>query len=105
MDYYNKNKPDEEYVLLCSKDLLNTIKGAGNKRDLWYSFWRRETKKISYKLLWYSIVSHIVHGNSTIKTVEELRDFIYYSTKQIKNNKENKWSEKNENKVYNTDSR
>ncbi len=105
MKYYNKNKPDEEYLHICREVLVDTIIGAGNKNNVSHSFWRRNKKDISYRLLWYNIVSHIINGNSTLKTVEELHNFIYYSTKQIKNNKENKWREKNENKNDNTHSR
>ena len=92
MQYRPKRESDvtdfEKEIIVC-----NEIK---NK------FKSRKKKDLTYKELWYAIVSCILHGNSHIQTVDELLEYLWYSRYTKNNNKENKWRKKYENKIYNT---
>ncbi len=106
MNYYDSFKPKREQdVLDFEKEILLTLNNNAYKRAIKLKFKNRRNKIISYRLLWYGIVSCILQGDSQLKTVDELLSYLWYSKYQNNNKNENKWSKKYENKIYNTHSR
>tara|TARA_R110000851_G_scaffold221079_2_gene373880 strand:- start:671 stop:1075 length:405 start_codon:yes stop_codon:yes gene_type:complete len=100
--YYDIFKPKRESdVIDYQHEILVAMKSA-TKETLNNKFTNRKNGSMSYRQLWYGIVSCILHGDSHIKTVDELLEYLLYSKYTHNNNIENKWRNKYENKIYNT---
>ena len=97
-------KYNSKELVLIEEDLINTMK-VGAKVSLRAAFCWHKEGVLSLKKLNNNIKHHILHGNSTLSTSEELNAYIYYSLNVKINNKENKWRNKNENKISYTNCR
>tara|TARA_R110002012_G_scaffold178546_2_gene343716 strand:- start:3346 stop:3675 length:330 start_codon:yes stop_codon:yes gene_type:complete len=103
MDYYMQFRPKRESDIIdYEKEIIVCMANPAYKKMIKNKFKSRKKGILTYKELWYAIVSCILHGNSNILTVDELLEYLWYSRYTKNNNIENKWREKYENKIYNT---
>jgi hypothetical protein len=103
MDYYMQYRPKRESDITdFEKEIILCMASPAYKKMIKNKFKSRKEGILTYKELWYAIVSCILHGNSNIQTVNELLEYLWYSRYTKNNNMKNKWREKYENKIYNT---